>query len=304
MSKMQFSVDKEGQEILLKDGHFQVMMAWEKPYMEACIDALKPSGDVLEVGFGFGYSATRVQHYHPHTHTIIEYDPVVAKKAKEWAKDHKGVTIIEKTWQDALPALGQFDVIFFDDYPVEEPAKVEKAIHQANKAVPIVNEGIQRMREVKEKLPQLSSMKYSDKDLHAFVDSIPKENHHQLPHFFMELYHNHNITRPQLEKFVSKEEIAKAEKKPHDPSAQSDRLFAFLLPCLEKHMRNGARFSCFVENPVSKYCDPLFEKHIITNPFLEYKEKTIKVHVPKHCHYYQGDEALVITITKLGHSSK
>ena len=303
MSKMQFSMDEEGHEILLKDGHFQVMMAWEKPYIEACIDALKPSGDVLEVGFGFGYSAERIQHYHPHLHTIIEHDPIVAKRAKEWAKNHKGVTVLEKTWQEALPTLGQFDAVFFNDYPLEEPARVEKAIKEADKAVPLVNEGILRMKEVKEKLPQLDTIKYSDTDLHRFADDVSREDRHKLPHFFLELYKNHNITRAQLEKLVSKEEIAKLEKTPAVSSARNDRLFLFLLPCLDKHMRKGARFSCFIENPVSKYRDPLFEQYVITNPFVEYKENTMKVHVPKHCRYYHGDEALVITITKLGNAA-
>ena len=65
MCQMQFTKDDLGHEVLLKDGKFQVMMQWEKPYMQACIDALKPTGDVLEVGFGCGYSATHIQTYHP-----------------------------------------------------------------------------------------------------------------------------------------------------------------------------------------------------------------------------------------------
>jgi protein-L-isoaspartate O-methyltransferase len=300
MSKMEYGMDEEGHEILLKDGHYQVMMAWEKPYMEACIDALKPSGDVLEVGFGFGYSATRVQHYHPRTHTIIECEPVVAKRAREWAKNHQGVTIIEKTWQEALPQLGQYDAVFFDDYPLEEPSTVEKAIKEADKVVPIVNEGRQKMKEIKEQLPQLETIKYSDNDLHAFAHAISKEEKHQLPRFFFDLYKNHHITRSQLEKLVSKEEIEKAERGVSAHPARNDRLFAFLVPCFDKHLRVGGRFSCFIENPVSKYRDPLFEKHVITNPFVEYTEKVIKIHVPKHCRYYHGSEALVITITKRG----
>ena len=71
--KMEYQRDEQGKEVLLKDGKFQVMMEWEKPYMHACIDALKPFGDVLEIGFGLGYSAERIQTYHPKSHTIIEY---------------------------------------------------------------------------------------------------------------------------------------------------------------------------------------------------------------------------------------
>ena len=48
---------------------FQVMMAWEKPYMEHLIKKLKPKGDVLEIGFGLGYSASAIQKYNITSHT-------------------------------------------------------------------------------------------------------------------------------------------------------------------------------------------------------------------------------------------
>src|SRR5215471_10530852 len=113
--KMEYVKDCLGQEMLLKDGQFQVMMEWEKPYMQACIDMLQPFGDVLEVGFGCGYSADHIQTYHPKSHTIIEYHPVVAAQARQWAKAYSNVTIIEDTWQSALSKLGVYDCIFFDD---------------------------------------------------------------------------------------------------------------------------------------------------------------------------------------------
>ena len=39
--KMRYDHDENGKEILLKEDTFQVMMEWEKPYMQACIDALE-----------------------------------------------------------------------------------------------------------------------------------------------------------------------------------------------------------------------------------------------------------------------
>ena len=65
MLQQEYKIDKYGKEILLQDGKHQVMMEWEKPYMEACIDKLQPKGDVLEIGFGMGYSATAIQKYKP-----------------------------------------------------------------------------------------------------------------------------------------------------------------------------------------------------------------------------------------------
>ena len=74
----------------------QVMMEWEKPYMEAMVEKLNPSGDVLEIGFGMGYSANAIQKFDINSHTIIETDENVLKKLKEWAplQKHK-VNIIE-----------------------------------------------------------------------------------------------------------------------------------------------------------------------------------------------------------------
>lgn len=51
---VQFTTDAFGKSLLLASNGFQVMMEWEKPYMEACVNKLKPFGRVLEVGFGLG----------------------------------------------------------------------------------------------------------------------------------------------------------------------------------------------------------------------------------------------------------
>ena len=121
MLQQKYKTDKYGKEILLQDNKHQVMMEWEKPYMEACIDKLQPKGDVLEIGFGMGYSATQIQKYKPKSHTIIEMNPVVIKRLKEWSKDYDNIIIIEGTWQEKIHNLGKFDEIFIDDYPLKEP---------------------------------------------------------------------------------------------------------------------------------------------------------------------------------------
>ena len=102
----QYKIDRNNKEILLQDNKHQVMMEWEKPYMEACIDKLQPKGDVLEIGFGMGYSATQIQKYKPKSHTIIEMDPLVIKRLKKWAKDYDNIIIVEGTWQEKINNLG------------------------------------------------------------------------------------------------------------------------------------------------------------------------------------------------------
>ena len=121
MLQQEYKIDEYGKEILLQDDEHQVMMEWEKPYMEACIDKLQPKGDVLEIGFGMGYSATQIQKYKPKSHTIIEMDPMVIERAKIWAHDHDNITIVQGTWQKMISKLGTFDEIFFDDFPLKVP---------------------------------------------------------------------------------------------------------------------------------------------------------------------------------------
>ena len=129
MLQQQYKIDKHGKEILLQDNENQVMMQWEQPYMEACIDKLQPKGDVLEIGFGMGYSATQIQKYKPKSHTIIEMDSIVIKRLKKWAKDYDNIIIVEGTWQEKIKELDKFDEIFFDDFPLKEPENMlEKKI--------------------------------------------------------------------------------------------------------------------------------------------------------------------------------
>ena len=126
-----FEVDSNNEEILLSADVQQVMMEWEKPYMEKSIDLLEPTGTVLEIGFGCGYSATQILKHCPVSYTVIECDPVVIKKAKEWKSNRENITIVEGTWQEKLHGLGIFDQIYFDDFPLnisKDSSKLETGI--------------------------------------------------------------------------------------------------------------------------------------------------------------------------------
>jgi len=114
-----FAKDDNNEEILLSSQTHQVMMEWEKPYMEASIDFLEPKGHVLEIGFGCGYSATQILKHPIKSYTVIECDPVVIAKAKLWRENRPvPIEIIEGTWQEKLPLVGVFDEIYFDDFPL------------------------------------------------------------------------------------------------------------------------------------------------------------------------------------------
>lgn len=316
---MEFLHDENGQEVLLKDDRFQVMMEWEKPYMEACIDALQPTGDVLEVGFGCGYASSKIQSYKPKSHTIIEYHPVVAKKAREWAKGRPHVVIIENTWQKALSSLGVFDAIFFDDYPLESEKEMNRLQTGHDQAKGFLNEGRKRMEEIQKQISFLKDIKYTDQDIDFFFSELDAQGQIDETHFlrfFFDLEKNKNISRTQLENVVKrlrdehrisaralehflKEWQAKEEHPEFPFRASKDRLFNFLEMCLKDHMRKGSKFSCYLDDPTSKYQDERFVDEIITNPNLDYTETTIPVSVPTNCTYYKWDHALVITIARM-----
>ena len=122
--KLEYTTDVCGNDILQDEtGHHQVMMAWEKPYMEKCIEYLNPFGSVLEIGFGFGYSATKLCSYEKVTsYNVIECCPEVWVKFAEFKERiHKlrpelEVNLIKGRWEDVLIGTDCFDSVFFDDY--------------------------------------------------------------------------------------------------------------------------------------------------------------------------------------------
>ena len=313
--RMEYKVDEQGREMLLKDGKFQVMMAWEKPYMDACIDALNPFGAVLEVGFGLGYSAERIQSYHPESHTIIEYHPEVAQRAREWAKNYPHVTIIEGMWQDRLEHLGVFDAIFFDDYPLHSEDEVVQMQQQSAYSEDLLRSGAQLMRQVEKEIPFLHTICYADEDLADFLTQIPDETPaSQVVRFFLELFSRQQISSDQLnrqlQRLVTEHRLTGEEVKaylaqplPKSPflfSDTADRCYQFLSRCLLSHMKVGSRFSCFLSSATSKFEDQKFFNEIISNPLLDFHEQEISLEVPSHCTYFTGNKALVITITKQG----
>ncbi len=203
--RMEYGKDAQGKEVLLKDGKFQVMMEWEKPYMIACIDALKPFGDVLEIGFGLGYSAEHIQSYHPKSHTIVEFHPEVAKRAREWARNFPHVTIVEDTWQNALQSLGLFDAIFFDDYPLESEEEMQKIQQESDASHALVKQGKKLIEEVEKQIPLLGEIRYSDDDLSALMLEVPFHQPgiaQQYARFLKELSDRGQITEAQRDRSI------------------------------------------------------------------------------------------------------
>ncbi|XP_004501531.1 protein arginine N-methyltransferase 2 [Cicer arietinum] len=95
-----------------------VMMAWEKPLMEAHAKAVcSGGGHVLNIGFGMGLVDTAIQQYSPKTHTIVEAHPEVYERMLRTGWGQKeNVKIVFGRWQDVLSQLETYDGIFFDTY--------------------------------------------------------------------------------------------------------------------------------------------------------------------------------------------
>ena len=128
-----FQQDKNNEEIFLSTDEQQIMMEWEKPYMEQSIDFLSPKGHVLEIGFGCGYSATQILKYPIKSYTIVECDPGVIERIKKWREKYPNIliNIIQGPWQSQLGNLGIFDEIYFDDFPLninKESTQIDIAI--------------------------------------------------------------------------------------------------------------------------------------------------------------------------------
>ena len=104
-------------------GGCQVMQYWELPLMRklAALAAVR-DGDILEVGFGLGLSATEICRSPIRSYTVIEAHPLVAQKARDWARNQQvPVTVVEGMWQDVIADLTTtFDGICFDTYPLVE----------------------------------------------------------------------------------------------------------------------------------------------------------------------------------------
>ena len=70
-----------------------VMMAWERPYMEALVDALEvtPADTVLEIGYGLGFSCAAIQRRKPRRHVVVECDAGVRARIPD------GVEVVAAT---------------------------------------------------------------------------------------------------------------------------------------------------------------------------------------------------------------
>lgn len=313
-SNLKFAKDEFGKEVLLKDNSTPVMMEWEKPYVQACIDALHPKdADVLEIGFALGYAADQIQKHHPKSHTIIESDPAVIAKAKEWASKQKSkINIIEGKWQEILTKQGKFDAIFLNDYIPFEREEIRQLIQDNEKCQEAVKEAKSVREALAENLKHWEGLKFSDEEIRSFGKQILSKvgvtmrDVFDFMEYLEEMGHinakQKNAFEKEFNEEASKRFIPKGSSARSDHSMNKaflgDRFLAFVESCLDWHMRPDARLSAYVGDPHSKKEDKNFQNRVLSRKGVKYSEKAMAVSVPANCHYFHGKEALVILIEK------
>jgi len=265
-------------------------MPWERPYLEALVDSLKPFGQVLEVGFGLGYAASRIQSFHPTHHTILESDPDVASAAREWASSHKHVKVIEGDWETYLPTLGVFDAIFFNECELDlGPAPETTNL--------IVQKGKELVEQVHQTFPEMTEYRYSTQDLEFLFDSAGTFDPLHMSRFLQELALSGQISEGQHHAMIHKYGLPKtATTAPLLLEPKPDLALTFLKACLQGHLQKGSRLSAFSSRPLSKFENPIFFDEIITNPAYDYQEAVIPIEVPAACTQYPYQEALIWTV--------
>lgn len=119
-----YKLDKCGKQLLCnEDESHQIMMEWEKPYMEKSIEVLNPFGKVLEIGFGMGYSAAKICSFESvKEYNVIECMPIVWEKFEQFKSEQQLIrpdlkmNLIKGRWEDVLQTTEEFNCIYFDDY--------------------------------------------------------------------------------------------------------------------------------------------------------------------------------------------
>ncbi len=256
------------------ENRLKILLEWKKLYTEAIIDSLKPTGNVLQIGFGLGFAADLIQKYHPKTHTIIESNPKISANATKWSGKNKNITFIQGSWKTALPKLGTFDTLFFNDYPPEQEVEIMNFLFPED-VLQASKEAQKMLSSLKDEMSQLTR-RFTDKDIEDFYQKSGQFNLKDLPLFFQQLKDNGNISKTQYENSLKKYHFNDPQKsaknlKQNTPKAKDVMLFC-LEDCLKNHMDAGSRFSSFLINQMSKYEDAQFFDNIITNTDVNYNE--------------------------------
>jgi hypothetical protein len=263
----------------------KILTEWKKLYTEAMINALHPSGDVLQIGFGTDFNADQIQKHHPKSHTIIEANPQVYEAAQKWASKHQKINLIKGNWNQALPKLKTFDAIFFNEYPLEYEIAIMNFLFPED-TFRTSKEVRKLIHSVEEQLSQMS-LQFTDRDIEEFYQEIGQYHLNEMPEFFQKLKENGNITKAQYDHAAKKHHFSQLQKQksqePGTPEEQAaSNMLSCLGECLKRHMNNNATFLSFLDSQTSKYDNSQYYDNIISNPHIDYKESKVQIKTSDH----------------------
>lgn len=113
-------------------GDQAIMEDWQRPVMAAMAEvATREQGDLLEIGFGRGISSEMIQQAGVRSHTIVECNPHVVERYRQWRQQHADadIRLLEGRWQDLTGQFGQYDALFFHTYPLDLDEHIDLAVN-------------------------------------------------------------------------------------------------------------------------------------------------------------------------------
>ncbi|MES2121418.1 MAG: hypothetical protein V4492_01415 [Chlamydiota bacterium] len=252
----------------------------------ALLELLDLSADVLQIGFIKKEFATEIQLKQPKSHVVVESRPERLHNAIKWSKKNRQAKILQGSWEAVLPSLSKFHAIV-----VEEGDATPVSGRETQHAHVLLEKGAKLTQYVEEAVPGLNERKYSDQDLEEFCQHYASAQHSQISHFLAELKAKGQITGQQYEHVVAKYQLSRVDVAIAAKKAKAaNPVFPFVSECLN-HLDNGGKFAMLLKEGASYFEDPQFFESIVTNPHLDYQEKTLKLSA--------GRESLAMLIEKL-----
>ncbi len=283
--------------IVSPDEKLELVGEWKKKYIETIIDAIKPHGDVLLVGFDLDQAAyNAIEMRHPKSITILESDPEKIQKAIALSLKNKNINIIEDKWSTAISKLGKFDTIFYNEYPANGDIDISAFLF-IEETKKIADEAKQLLQQLEAAMSHLNQP-FSDHEIDNFISTIGRNNLEAMPAFFKRLYDNKNITKAQYERAIKQFHFGKQKrdgKQQVEATLKPDELLRCFEACFEKHMKVGSKFSAFLAQQASKYEDAQFFEKVIANPRIDFRENILPIEMSDH-----PRNALIISIERVG----
>ncbi len=252
----------------------------------ALLELLDLTADVLQIGFIKKELADEIQLKQPTSHVIVESRPERLHNAIKWSKKNRQAKILQGSWETVLPPLGKYRAIV-----VEEADAGPTSARETEHAHALLEKGAKLAQYVEAAIPGLDEKKYSDQDLEEFCQHYASSQLRQISHFLAELKAKGQITAQQYEHVVAKYHLVRVDVALTTKKAKAaNPIFPFVYACVN-HLDSGGKFAMLLKEGTSYFEAPQFFESIVTNPHLDYQERTLKLSA--------GRESLAMIIERI-----